>query len=546
MQKWPQTLTKRLDALTQEYKSLPSSPNKKQFFLDKRKRYNEFLSDEKMSFVCNLVNEQQLVEQTALFIFLNKTCFNGLYRVSQKSGFNVPWNGVKNPTLYDKTNLKKISQFLSNKDITFIRQDFANILSSVQAGDFVYLDPPYDTLKKDTFVSYTEDKFSDQEQLRLLDFFKKLDKRGCYVALSNHSTPNIQNLYAQYHVQIVYAKRMVNCQGDKRGDVSEVIITNYKKLPNNLSFSFDQKLMCVGKCFCKIVLPQFDVVYQFLACFDNPSSKDTESRFFNVHQIPEWYVDFNKVRKNLSEYQKPIQQLQAVLNLPNLENNLFLLASKDFVFLKLLFLLIGQRWDKLEVVQDWQINANQTLTPRKWKQIFLFLTQAGLIKVLTDQTINHVFDYLFGIEVGLDSNARKNRTGKIMETKVQQILESKQRQKIISWYTSQKSIPDITKTVDLALSQLSPTLEDKRFDFIYQKANTLYLLEVNCYNVGGSKINETIRAYQKLAQEVTKQGKNLEFIWITDGIYWQNNPKVWNSTKQKFKYLLSLKDFETF
>lgn len=196
--------------------------NKKDFFYEQRKRYNELLKIESNHLSSNL-----LLEKAALFIFLNKTCFNGLYRVNRKGEFNVPWNQTLKPLLFPKTNLENIASFLAKQNITFLAKDFASILSKTKKKDFIYLDPPYDLLKKDSFIAYTGKPFASQEQDRLAQCFRQLDAKGCYVALSNNGTTKIKHLYRKYHIYPVSAKRMINCRGDKRGNITEVIITNY-------------------------------------------------------------------------------------------------------------------------------------------------------------------------------------------------------------------------------------------------------------------------------------------------------------------------------
>jgi len=159
------------------------------------------------------------------FIYLNKTCFNGLYRVNSKGGFNVPIGSYKNPLICPEEDLREISKLLKNVQI--IHGSFEKCLEYAKKGDFVYFDPPYYPLKKESFTTYTKDKFLDKEQRELKDVFEKLDKRGCKVMLSNSDTKFIQDLYKEYKPKIVKANRMINCDGKNRGKISEVVVTNY-------------------------------------------------------------------------------------------------------------------------------------------------------------------------------------------------------------------------------------------------------------------------------------------------------------------------------
>lgn len=165
------------------------------------------------------------VQIAARFIYLNKTCFNGLYRVNSKGGFNVPIGSYKNPGICNEEDLREISNLLKKDDIKVSQFDKA--VNDAKKGDFIYFDPPYYPLKKESFTTYTKDNFLDKEQERLAEIFKELDKRGCKVMLSNSDSKFIKNLYKDYNIHFVKATRMINCDATKRGQISEVVITNY-------------------------------------------------------------------------------------------------------------------------------------------------------------------------------------------------------------------------------------------------------------------------------------------------------------------------------
>jgi DNA adenine methylase len=164
----------------------------------------------------------------ARFIYLNKTCFNGLYRVNSKGKFNVPIGDYKNPNICPEEDLKEISILLQVVKIEHM--PFEEVLKYAKKGWFVYLDPPYYPLKKGlSFTTYTKEKFLDEEQKKLADVFKKLDKAGCDVMLSNSDTDFIKDLYKGYNTKIVKASRMINCNGSGRGKINELVITNYSR-----------------------------------------------------------------------------------------------------------------------------------------------------------------------------------------------------------------------------------------------------------------------------------------------------------------------------
>ena len=165
-------------------------------------------------------------KRAARTIYLNKACFNGLYRVNSKNEFNVPFNKKNKINTYDGQNLGIIHSFLNFNDIKILSIDFEESVKDAKKGDFVYFDPPYDSDTK-TFNSYTEDGFGKDEQRRLARVFMELDAKGVYVMLSNHNTILVNELYKDYNINLIEAKRSINANGKKRGKVEEVIITNY-------------------------------------------------------------------------------------------------------------------------------------------------------------------------------------------------------------------------------------------------------------------------------------------------------------------------------
>lgn len=165
-------------------------------------------------------------KRAARTIYLNKACFNGLYRVNSKGEFNVPFGKKTKVNTYDGENLLNVHSYLTLNNINILCTDFENAVSLAKEGDFVYFDPPYDS-DTSTFNSYTEDGFNKEEQRRLAKVFKQLDKKGVKIMLSNHNTILIKELYKDYNFHIIEAKRSINSNGKKRGKVEEVIITNY-------------------------------------------------------------------------------------------------------------------------------------------------------------------------------------------------------------------------------------------------------------------------------------------------------------------------------
>jgi DNA adenine methylase len=164
------------------------------------------------------------------FIYLNRTCFNGLYRVNLSGQFNVPMGSYDNPLICDEDNLRKVSKSLQETGIH--NEGYKQVLKRAKKGDFIYFDPPYYPVNRtSSFTSYTSSVFLEKEQEELRDTFVKLHKRGCYVMLSNSDTPFINELYSglgkKISINQVYAGRSINSDAKKRGKVKEVVIINY-------------------------------------------------------------------------------------------------------------------------------------------------------------------------------------------------------------------------------------------------------------------------------------------------------------------------------
>ena len=175
-------------------------------------------------------NPKGQVEKVSRLLFLNKTCFNGLYRVNSKGKFNVPLGRYTNPNIVNKENLLDVNQVLCSENITITCRDFSSIISEVQRGDFVYFDPPYQPVSKTAnFTSYTNRDFSYQDLKRLAKISHELDSKGCMVMLSNSNSNEVQKLFSSTRWKIVEieAKRAINSDSKKRTGHSELLIKNY-------------------------------------------------------------------------------------------------------------------------------------------------------------------------------------------------------------------------------------------------------------------------------------------------------------------------------
>ncbi|MBD2039392.1 DNA adenine methylase [Microcoleus sp. FACHB-672] len=170
------------------------------------------------------------VEKAARIIFLNKTCYNGLFRVNSQGQFNVPFGKYKNPNILDDAVLKAVSNYLNTNQVKLLNTDFEEAVKTAKKGDFVYLDPPYDPVSDTaSFTGYDVNGFNREEQKRLKRVFDELTNRGCQVMLSNSCTDFIKELYKDYqdNFKIVRATRNINSNALKRGVVEEILVLNY-------------------------------------------------------------------------------------------------------------------------------------------------------------------------------------------------------------------------------------------------------------------------------------------------------------------------------
>ena len=215
-------LIQQLSEIQNKYKNQTLEENKI-FFYKKRLRYNELKING---------NNNENLEKAALFIFLNKTCFNGLYRVNKKGEFNVPFNNAKNPLICDSENLEACSELLQNVQMKV--GDYKDCKGFIDSETFVYLDPPYRPLTQTSaFTSYSENQFSDKEQVELGNFITEISNKGAKVLASNSDPKNankednfFDELYSNFSIERIRASRMINSNAKKRGAISELLISN--------------------------------------------------------------------------------------------------------------------------------------------------------------------------------------------------------------------------------------------------------------------------------------------------------------------------------
>lgn len=215
-------LIKKLSKYEKEYLPLDME-ERKEYYYDVRNEYNS----------AEVKAGKLSTKRAAEFIFLNRTCFNGLYRVNQSGDFNVPMGKYKNPTICDEENLRELSKLLQNVEI--ICGDYQDTADLVDDKTFVYFDPPYRPLSVTSgFTSYTKEDFNDEDQKQLAMYYKKLDMKDAKLMLSNSNPKNVNendtffdDIYSGYTINELQANRMINSNSTKRGKISELLIINY-------------------------------------------------------------------------------------------------------------------------------------------------------------------------------------------------------------------------------------------------------------------------------------------------------------------------------
>lgn len=259
---------------------------------------------------------------------------------------------------------------------------------------------------------------------------------------------------------------------------------------------------------------------------------DFMSQLSETNSNLESFVDFEKVEKHVSVIAIKLNQLNYLIGKDNLEDCIAELFKENAACFSVLNILIAVRDDRTIINSDGNFErlSSYLASPQS---IYTYMKETGLAKIFNHKSITNLVDYVFGIEVGLDTNARKNRGGKNMENVVANVF-------------SRNSIAFETEVKHTQFSELESFGEDvKRFDFVIRTKNKTYLIETNFYNGGGSKLNEVARAYTDLAPKIN-QYENFEFVWITDGQGWFSAKNKLQEAFGKIPKIYNLSSLHTF
>ncbi|RHZ35879.1 DpnII family type II restriction endonuclease [endosymbiont GvMRE of Glomus versiforme] len=401
----------------------------------------------------------------ARFIYLNKTGYNGLYRVNSQGEFNVPWGKREKVKLFDTENILTISKYLNENNCQILNQDYQELLPLIQAGDFLFVDPPYDSEKSNGFTAYTANGFTRENQKELFNFLKECEKKGAKWLLTNHATDFIKDLYKDYQQFTKKAQRFINCQGEKRiGSAQEIFVWNYE-----LSKEKKQQL-------------------EFEKWFDTIQTTNVD-----LSQLVNW----KKIQSNLMAYEKDLNILNSLICANKEELNqriqqIWQEAPQSFQALPLLLAIRDNEnfaWLEKENIEYWE-----NLTLEKVKKLIF---NSGLAQYLTNGKIKNLKDYCLGVEVGLGTHSKKNLVGTTMEKAVETLLNKYQ-------VKYQKQVP-----VNFQVNG------KKLFDFQIKLDGKEYYLETSFYNSPGSKVSEIIRSYNGVLQKA--YNNEINFLWVLDG-----------------------------
>ncbi|MCE5096566.1 DpnII family type II restriction endonuclease [Staphylococcus devriesei] len=450
------------------------------------------------------VREQDLtnlndIEVASRFLYLNKTGFNGLYRVNSQGKFNVPFNKketIKNSTVFSETNLRKLSKYLNENDVLVLNEDFNEALNKVKENDFVFVDSPYD----ESYSNYQKGGFHEKEHRELAERLIELDKKGVKWLVTNHNTKLIQSLYKQYDFYEIPVNRFINSDAQKRSNATnEVLILNYK--PNKRQIKEFERAK-----FYKQLKPTSFVLKE--------------------------YVKWEKLQENVKEYELQLNDLNVLMASDEIEFNdkferLYSQRPESFDILPL---FISSRNKEIKY---WSSDGEaKTYGFDKKETVYEFLIESGLRdNLFMNNRYKNVLDYILGLEVGLSSNDKKNYTG--------------------TWMTNQ--IANMLKNYDIAFRKEVPykeiinanRIKDKTFDFVFTLDEITYCIEVNFFNTSGSKINSEAERFIELNKELQNY-EDIEFVWVTDGVGLRKNQTSINKAMKAIDNLYNLTTFDKF
>ncbi len=439
-------------------------------------------------------------DKAVRFIYLNKTGFNGLYRVNNSGKFNVPYgkkDKLENTTVFSETNLKRISLYLRTKNIKLSSVDFSYVLEAAQEGDFVFIDSPYDQ----SFVDYTKEGFNQDEHRRLSDVVHKLHQKKVKFMLTNHNTKLIKDLYKDFSIYELPVNRAINSKGTNRANAAtEVIIVNYP-ITKEQERNFE-----ITKFFKQL----------------KPTS-----------YILNNYVNWEKIVNRLEDNDLMLNDLNYLFasNIVEFTNQFEKLYKRNPESFSILPLLLASRSSEFVYLE-----ADANITKFDYTNrdsVESFLRDSGLRDNLfiNHQKNRNMREYYLGLEVGLTSADKKNLSGKWASSQISNLLSQNKIE-------FEREVP-YKNVININLER------DKNFDYVFTVNNITYCLEINFFNTSGSKINSEAARCEELSSAFENY-EGLEFIWVTDGIGLKKHQSQIKKALSKIKHMFNFVTFEKF
>lgn len=542
-----------LDKLQTEYNSLEELDEKAQHFYQIREIFNSFHDKKRLEINVDF-------EQASRFIYLNKTCFNGLYRENSKGQYNVPFGKRDSINLYDLDNLLEISKILKNVNLVVgdykQAEEYIEPLTPENLKDYqytlVYFDPPYRPISGTaSFNAYSKSGFNDNDQVELAKFCERISKKGAYVAISNSDPHNgaekakednfFDDLYGQkgpnFEIYRISAARAIAAKGTSRSKVSELLIVSdftHIELLNQIDDVEDKEMPYDVPSYNEFIALNKDEKFNLLMNSLSPTNR-----------TPDYYTNWEKVYRNISNIEVYLHTLTYLVGKDNIYEETFNLLSDNPKLVQAIPTLLAIRDNQFDILRldenenlDFESINFADVDEHNIDLYVKFMNEAGLLDFLKSKASKSLVDYAYGIEVGLDSNGRKNRSGTYME-----LLVEKKIKKICEEngfeYLAQANANVIQGKWGIEV----PFKESRRnhdFAIFIPQQNKLFLMEVNYYGGGGSKLKSVSGEFADFNAYLKEVAPNIEFLWITDGKGWLTAKKPLRDAFESMDFVINL------
>lgn len=534
IKKEPYKLMDYLDIMQKEYNALGSEEMQSVYFYEVRKKFNNL--DDK-----SILYKTVDFNRAAQFIFLNKTCFNGLYRENNKGKYNVPFGKKKTVNLYELNNILEISGILQNVNI--VAGDYTLTKDYLEPKTLVYFDPPYRPITGTAaFTTYSKGGFNDENQIELANFCKEISDLGAYFVLSNSDPYNgdindnfFDNLYAEFEIHRIYAPRAIAARSSSRKEVTEILIVN-EQIEESVEIDLNVELGGTE-------MLSFEKYNQL--------GKDEQFTLFMnslspTNRTPQYYVNWEKVESKTREIEISLHTLNYLIGKENIYEEALKLFYDQPQLVKTIPVLLAIREHKFKILRIKEQskfkfdNLNfKDIDTENIRKYVDFAQEAGLLDFLKDKATKSLVDYVFGVEVGLDSNGRKNRSGLFMEKLVEEKIKSICEESGLEYIAQANAIKIKERWgIDIPYKE---SIRNFDFAIFNESTNNVTIIEVNYYGGGGSKLKSVAGEFAELSSYFFEKAPHIQFIWITDGKGWETANRPLRDAFETIDYIINLK-----